>query len=248
MKKILEICVNGHKSAIAAERGGADRVELCAALPEGGTTPSYGEIITTLDAVSIPVNVIIRARGGDFLYSKSEIKAMKWDISLCQDLGANGVVVGALNTQGEVDMEAMRSLMESAEGLSVTFHRAFDMCKDPFKALDQIIELGCDRVLTSGQQATAEAGIPLLKELVEYANGRIIIMPGCGVNRENISHIAEETKAEEFHLSAKSSYPSLMQFRNPNVSMGGAVVIDEYAHVVSSSDIIKGIVGDGLEE
>ena len=152
-KRILEICANSAESCIEAEKGGASRVELCAAIPEGGTTPSYGEIKVAQESVQIPINVIIRPRGGDFLYSENELKAMLYDIALCKQLGVHGVVIGCLTAEGEVDKVMLKQLMDAAKPeLSVTFHRAFDVCKDPFKALEEIIEAGCDRILPSGQQ------------------------------------------------------------------------------------------------
>ena len=186
----IEICANSVESAIEAQRGGAYRVELCAGIPEGGTTPSYGEIKMARELLSIRLHVIIRPRGGDFLYTPLEQSIMLHDIDMARQLGADGVVFGCLTPDGDIDLPLMERLMKASEGMSVTFHRAFDMCRNPRKALEKIIALGCDRILTSGQQATAEKGISLLKELNVQADGRIIIMPGCGVNSDNIRKIA----------------------------------------------------------
>ena len=177
--RIIEICANSAQSCVEAEAGGAKRVELCAGIPEGGTTPSYGEIRTAQALTSsIDINVIIRPRGGDFLYTPAEIQSMLLDIELCKQLKVHGVVFGCLTKDGDIDVPLMRRLIETAKPLSVTCHRAFDVCRDPFAALEQLIELGCDRILTSGQQSDAVKGIPLIAELVKRAAGRIIIMPG----------------------------------------------------------------------
>ena len=195
--RIIEICANSAQSCVEAEAGGAKRVELCAGIPEGGTTPSYGEIRTAQALTSsIDINVIIRPRGGDFLYTPAEIQSMLLDIELCKQLKVHGVVFGCLTKDGDIDVPLMRRLIETAKPLSVTCHRAFDVCRDPFAALEQLIELGCDRILTSGQQSDAVKGIPLIAELVKRAAGRIIIMPGCGVRENNIARIEAENRGE----------------------------------------------------
>ena len=231
MKKYqFEVCANSVESSLAAQAGGADRVELCAGIPEGGTTPSYGEISTARDMLTTTrLHVIIRPRGGDFLYSPIEVRTMLKDIEMARQLGADGVVFGCLTANGEIDLPVMQELMKASQGLSVTFHRAFDVCHDPEKALEQIIELGCNRILTSGQQATAELGIPLLKALQTQASGRIILLAGCGVNEKNIARI------QEFHFSARESIKSDMKYKNESVSMGGTVHIDEYERNVTTA-------------
>lgn len=239
----FEICANSVESCIAAQKGGAHRVELCAGIPEGGTTPSYGEIAMAREVLTTTrLHVIIRPRGGDFLYSPIEVKTMLKDIEVARQLGANGVVFGCLTAEGEIDLPIMRELMKASEGLSVTFHRAFDVCRDAKKALEQIIELGCNRILTSGQQPTAELGIPLLKELQEQASGRIILLAGCGVNEKNISRIAQETGIQEFHFSARESIKSGMNYKNESVSMGGTVLINEYERNVTSAERVKATI------
>lgn len=239
----FEVCANSVESCVEAQRGGADRVELCAGIPEGGTTPSYGDIVMARKLlITTKLHVIIRPRGGDFLYSDLEREIMLEDVRMARRLGVDGVVFGALTADGDIDMDFMRQLMAESEGMSVTFHRAFDVCRNPFVALEQIIELGCDRILTSGQMPKAEEGVDLLKQLVEKAGDRIIIMPGCGVNAGNIAKIAQITGAKEFHFSARSKHESGMQFRKSRVSMGGSVMIDEYSRDVTDELIVKDII------
>ena len=216
----FEICANSVASCRAAQEGGADRVELCAGIPEGGTTPSYGMIKSARESISIALNVIIRPRGGDFLYTDEEIREMVYDIHMAKESGADGLVFGCLTPDGDVDMDAMRILMEAAGDTPVTFHRAFDHSCNPLKALEDIISLGCARILTSGCRPTALEGAQLLAELVKQAGDRIIIMPGCGVKESNIAEIARLSGAREFHFSAREPIESGMIFRNPEVAMG----------------------------
>jgi copper homeostasis protein len=198
----LEVCCGDLQSVRAAIEGGAHRVELCEALELDGLTPSEAMMESAI-GMGIPVQVLIRVREGDFVYNKDEICKMRNDIQLARKLGAAGVVIGALMPDGSIDEEAIRCMMDEAEGLSVTFHRAFDVCRKPEEALEKIISLGCHRLLTSGQATTAEQGIPMLKKLIEQADGRIIIMPGAGVNPQNASRILEETGALEIHGSLR---------------------------------------------
>ena len=238
----FEICANGVESCIAAQEGGADRVELCAGIPEGGTTPSYGEIKTARRVLTTTrLHVIIRPRGGDFLYSPLELERMAADIDIARELGADGVVFGCLRPDGNLDTEANAMLMEHAKGLSVTFHRAFDRCNNPYKALDQLIELGIDRVLTSGQQPTAEQGIPLLKELQEQANGKITILAGCGVNENNIRKIQEQSGVSEFHFSARTPVKSRMEYINSDVYMGDSGA-DESTLMYTSAERVRATI------
>ncbi|MDR1525923.1 MAG: copper homeostasis protein CutC [Tannerella sp.] len=232
MGRIIEICANSAQSCVEAEAGGARRVELCAGIPEGGTTPSYGEILTAQAlTLGIDINVIIRPRGGDFLYMQAEVQSMLYDIEMAKRLEVHGVVFGCLTKQGDIDVPLMRRLMDAARPLSVTCHRAFDVCRNPFVALEQLIELGCDRILTSGQQPDAVRGIPLIRELVQRAGRRIVIMPGCGVREDNIDRIEVETGAKEFHTSARSVMHSGMEYRNENVPMGSSAVTSEFETV-----------------
>ena len=268
----FEVCANSVESCIAAQQGGADRVELCSSIPEGGTTPSYGEIRQARRVLdegaarglkATRLHVIIRPRGGDFLYTELELQRMLDDIRICRELGADGVVFGCIRPDGTLDTEANARLLEAARqkptpqtptpspsrgegssntlfhqdiaseaiqaplpsggaggGCSITFHRAFDRCANPTAALEELIRQGFDRVLTSGQQPTAEQGIPLLRQLHQQAAGRIIILAGCGVNEQNIRRIHDETGVSEFHFSAREPLRSQMLFSNPDVYMG----------------------------
>lgn len=236
----MEICAGSVESAIAARDGGAQRIELCAALEIGGVTPSAGVITEARKVEGLVLNVIIRPRGGDFLYNGYEVACMEKDICTCKRLGADGVVIGALTAEGDIDTATCKRLIAAADGMSITFHRAFDMCRKPKEALEQLISLGCHRVLTSGQAATAEAGIPLLKELVQQAGERIIIMPGCGVNSGNAANILHATGAGEIHASARKSVGSGMIFRHRGVSMGNPDS-DEYARKETDADEVRAI-------
>lgn len=217
----FEICANGVESCLAAQEGGADRVELCAGIPEGGTTPSYGEILIARKLLKTTrLHVIIRPRGGDFVYTSLELERMAADIDMARQLGCDGVVLGCLTADGDIDREANALLLSRAEGMSVTFHRAFDRCRQPMEALEDIIGMGFDRILTSGQQPNAEQGIPLLRELQQRAGDRIVIMAGCGVNEQNIVRIQQETGIKEFHFSARESVPGHSCYFNPAIYMG----------------------------
>lgn len=229
----FEICANSTASCIAAQKGGADRVELCAGIPEGGTTPSYGMIRNARESISIGLNVIIRPRGGDFLYSESEITEMLHDIRMAKEAGADGLVFGCLLPDGTVDKKNMSRLMETAGDTPVTFHRAFDHSSDPLQALEDIIEAGCARILTSGCRPCALEGTDMLSRLVEKAGDRIIIMPGCGIREGNIAEIARLSGAREFHFSARESVESGMVFRNPEVAMGNED--DPYGYSVTTA-------------
>ena len=200
--KCLEVCCGDLLSVRAAKEGGAHRIELCTALDADCLTPS-AEMMKSAISMGIPVQVLIRPREGDFVYNEKEVECMLSDIRLAKQIGANGVVIGALKSDGSIDEETVRRLVSEAEGLSITFHRAFDVCSDPLKALEQIIALGCHRLLTSGQAPTAEQGIPLIKKLVELSAGRLIIMPGAGVSPVNAPRILSETGAHEIHGSLR---------------------------------------------
>lgn len=207
MRKI-EICCSSLEEVLQAERAGAYRVELCSAIALGGLTPSYGVISSVVESVkTIKVNVLIRVREGGFCYNEEEIDAMCRDIEFCRKAGVDGVVIGALTAQGDIDMKACGKMIEAAQGMSITFHRAFDVCSNCEKALEDIISLGCDRLLTSGMEQDAEQGAKHIAELVEQAKGRIIIMPGAGIRPNNIAWIEEMTAATEFHSTAATNIP-----------------------------------------
>ena len=201
--RIIEVCCSSLGEAREAAAGGARRIELCSAITCGGVTPSHGTIEAIAQAnLNIDINVLIRPREGGFCFTEDEITTMCRDIEFCRKTGVHGVVIGALTHDGEIDIEACKRMIEAAGELSITFHRAFDVCRDPHKALEQIISLGCDRLLTSGQKPSAELGTELLAELVKQAAERIIIMPGAGINPQNIALIEQTTAATEFHSTA----------------------------------------------
>ena len=215
MSHIIEIATSDFETTRSAAEGGADRIELCANLAEGGTTPSYGTIYQCREELDVLIYPIIRPRGGDFLYTENEYECMLHDLKLCKQLGCDGVVIGLLNADGTVDIKRTAALIEIAYPMGVTFHRAFDRCKDPFEAMEQLIELGCERILTSGQRPTAPEGIEMIAELNRVADHRIIIMPGSGVRKENIKMLAERTGCTEFHSSLRGKTNSRMEFIHP---------------------------------
>ncbi len=215
MKYIIEIATSDFTTTKSAVEGGAHRIELCANLYEGGTTPSYGTIKQCREAFEISLYPIIRPRGGDFLYSDEEFSIMLQEIKLCKQLGCDGIVTGILHIDGTIDVKRMSLLLAAAYPLGVTFHRAFDRCKEPFEALEQLIETGCERILTSGQQPSVVDGVELVAELQRKADERIIIMPGSGVRKENIKMLAEKTGCVEFHSSLRGKKSSKMEFMHP---------------------------------
>lgn len=205
----FEVCANSVESCLAAQAGGADRVELCAGIPEGGTTPSYGEIVTARRLLhATRLHVIIRPRGGNFVYSDLEAERMLADIEQCRRLGVDGVVLGCLTPQGDVDEERLRPLVAAARGMSLTFHRAFDRCAHPAEALETIIGLGFNRLLTSGTAPTAPQGAALLRQLHVQARGRIALMAGSGVNEDNIAALYAATGIRQYHFSARRPEPA----------------------------------------
>lgn len=239
---LIEVCVDSVESALAAEKGGAGRVELCCALLEGGLTPSEGVIALAREKLSLDLNVIIRPRGGDFLYTDSEHEVMLRDIDAAKRLGADGVVLGVLTADGEVDVARTRALVERARPLSVTFHRAFDMSRDPYASLEILVGLGIDRLLTSGQEESVMAGLDLLRELVVRADDRIVIVPGGNIHEKNVEKIAKQTGARELHVTGFVDVDGGMRFRNPRVYMGGLLRPPEYTRAVTSPDKIATIV------
>lgn len=216
-----EVVVYNIESALKAQEGGADRIELCDNPAEGGTTPSPGVVEVVRQNVSLDVYVMIRPRGGDFCYSRYEFHAMKRDIFQFQKLGVDGFVFGILKPDGTLDKERCRELIEKAKPLKCTCHRAFDMTRDPFEALDDCVEVGFERILTAGQMPKAPAGLDLIKQLVESAGDRIKIMPGSGVNEETVKTVVSKTGAKEIHFSATSDRQSQMTFRNESIAAMG---------------------------
>ncbi|TCD00662.1 copper homeostasis protein CutC [Pedobacter frigidisoli] len=237
---ILEVCANGYESALAAQIGGAKRVELCDNLAEGGTTPSFGQIALAKKNLTIEVWPIIRPRGGDFLYSAIEFNLMKEDIKICKSLNCDGIVIGILQFDGSIDKTRCVELIELAKPLPVAFHRAFDMSNNMEKALEDLIELGIIRVLSSGGANSAIDGVETLAKLVKQANGRISMMPGAGINENNVQELIDKTGAKEFHASAKSFVASKMAFRNIESKMGSFE--DEYQYELTSIEKVKALV------
>lgn len=226
LKYSIEIATNDYESTKAAVAGGADRIELCMALSEGGLTPSLGLIRQCRTDFDVALFPIIRPRSGDFLYSNKEFNIIKQDALFCKETGCDGVVVGFLNSDGTVNKAWVSEIVETVYPLEVTFHRAFDRCRDPFEALEAIIEGGCQRILTSGLQPTAPQGMDLIRQMVAKAEDRIVIMPGSGVRADNIKLLAEKTGAVEFHSSLKTAAESGMQYRQPAF----AASAESYAH------------------
>ena len=237
----FEIAVDSLESALIAQDCGADRIELCADLGIGGITPSHGMIQLATERLQIPIHVIIRPRRGDFLYTDAEFEAMRRDIEMAKSAGVQGVVIGILQSDGGIDTRRTRELIAVARPLSITFHRAFDMCRDPREALAELIDIGVDTLLTSGQEATAETGSPLIAELVARAAGKIDIMPGAGINAGNIGHIAEATGARSFHFSAREVVDGPMSYRNPRLTMGGEIS-EEYERNYASAEQIRRLI------
>jgi copper homeostasis protein len=238
----LEICVDSVESAINAQIAGADRVEFCDNLLEGGTTPGYGAIVSARSNLDIGLHVIIRPRGGDFLYSDIEFDIMRRDIEICGENGVDGIVVGILQTGGNIDIERTAKLIEFAYPMSATFHRAFDMCSDPVQGLEDVIDTGCARLLTSGLKNKAQDGIELIRQLAIQAGERIIIMPGGGIDETNVALIITATKVKEIHLRGRKTIDSEMIFRRQGIYMGGVSGIPEFTSKVADPERIKSIV------
>ncbi len=249
MSLVVEICADSVGSAIVAEASGAGRIELCSALSEGGVTPSAGLIEAVRSNTGIKVNVLIRPRSGDFLYSDSEFSVMRRDIEIAGESGADGIVTGILNRDGTIDIERTALLAEYASPMSLTFHRAFDLCRDARKGLEDVIATGAERILTSGQAKSAIEGAPLIRSMIGWAAGRIIIMPGGGIDEYNIGLLATGTGAMEYHLSGRRQRESLMTFRRKGIYMGDPRLQSEYTlksadteRITSVIMILKGIV------
>lgn len=243
-----EVVVYNIESALNAQKGGADRVELCDNPGGGGTTPASGTIGVLRDALSIDLFVMIRPREGDFCYSALEFEAMKRDIKHSKELGADGVVFGILSPDGTIDEQRNKELIELARPLQVTCHRAFDMTRDPIEALESCIEAGFDRILTSGQKAQAQQGIPLISQLVQEGSDCISIMAGCGVNEETVEEIIEKTGVEEIHLAAETTRPSQMDYKNGHIAAMGSTTGKEYVVDITSEMRVRKIHQKALQK
>ncbi len=238
---LVEACANSLTSALAAQAGGAARVELCAALIEGGVTPSAAVIELARQQLNIRLHVLIRPRGGDFCYDDTEVAVMTRDIEFCRSVGVDGVVIGMLAPDGSVDVERTRALVAAARPMQVTFHRAFDMAADADRALDDVLALGVERLLTSGQRGSAFEGRGLIAELVRRAGARLIVMPGAGIHEGNVRELVEATGVREVHLSGQSKIASRMIYRNPHVFMG-VPGLPEYEIGVTDAGKIRRVV------
>jgi copper homeostasis protein len=236
---LIEICVEGIDGLAAAQAGGADRVELCASLLEGGLTPSMGVVKQAVAVSMIPFYVIIRPRGGDFLYSELEFLTMLDDVRSCRELGVSGVVIGCLTADGRIDESRMGELVEAARPMKVTCHRAFDMTRDPEEAIEALVRCGVDRVLTSGQRDSALEGIDVLKRMHDAARGRILIMACGGLDESNIAEVLHRSEADELHFKALLTRPSGMKFRNPSVGMGDTSLEREFEVTVTDTNAVR---------
>lgn len=239
---LVEACVESVESAVAAAAGGADRVELCDDLVEGGTTPSAGSIRLARERLDIGICVMIRPRGGDFLYTDLEFEIMRDDIAVAKRLGADGIVLGLLRADGRIDRERTARLLDDAAPLPVTFHRAFDVSRDPMESLEILVGLGVRRVLTSGQKASAVEGVDLIRSLVDTAGDRITILAGGGITADNAVRIVTATGVREVHVYAPGRYPSPMEYRNDAVPMGMAYRPEEYVRTVTDPERIRAVV------
>ncbi|MDR3339627.1 MAG: copper homeostasis protein CutC [Candidatus Symbiothrix sp.] len=239
-KILLEVCVDSLENALIAQLAGADRIEFCANLPEGGTTPSFAQIRMARERLQIGLHVLIRPRGGDFLYNERERELMQSDIRFCGETGCDGVVIGMLNRDGTVDAEHCAELVEIARsyGMALTFHRAFDRSADLFRAMEAIIDLGCERILTSGGCDTAPEGAEVIRQLIKKADGRIIIMPGAGITPENADEFIWKTALTEMHGTFRSRVASKMQYRNLRLSH----LQDEYSLLTTDAEKIETIL------
>jgi copper homeostasis protein len=242
VKPVIELCVEGVDGAVAAQQGGADRVELCASLMEGGITPSLGTLRATMAAVGLPIHIMVRPRGGDFLYSEREFASMLDDVAIFRDEGVAGVVFGCLTADGRVDATRTAALVARARPASTTFHRAFDMAEDPEAALEALIRCGVDRVLTSGQAPDAVAGTAELARLVRQAGGRIIVL-GCGGFRaDTIGKVRRAAGLAELHFSAPLEMASGMQYRKDDLAMGSAPLEREFMQVGTDPELVRTII------
>lgn len=246
---LVEACVDTVGSAAAAEAGGAGRVELCADLLEGGTTPSPGTITLARERLGIPLFVLVRARAGDFLYDRDEVEAMRRDVAFARAAGADGVVVGALTADGRVDAAVTRTLLDAARPMAVTFHRAFDVARDQDEALDALLALGVDRVLSAGGAPDARTGAPRLAALVRRAGGRLGVLAGGGIRAEHVAALVAATGVREVHVRGAAPVGSAMRHRRPDVAFRRPPPADEYARLETSAAevarVVRACAGEG---
>lgn len=242
----LEICADSVESALAAQRGGAHRIELCSGLIEGGTTPSSGLISTVRSRLSIPIWVMVRPRNGDFCYGPDDFETMEQDVLTAKQLGAEGVVFGILNEDGQIDLERTRRLVNLARPLKTTFHRAFDMSRDLGEALEAGVAAGVDRILTSGGEQRVEDGLPVVKALATRAAGRVVIMAGGGITESNAHHVIAATGVREVHASAAALVASSMRHRNEKIAMG-ALKGREYLRSVVVEEKVRRLVEAAMD-
>jgi copper homeostasis protein len=242
MSLVFEVCVDSAEAAVAAQEGGAHRVELCSDLLEGGLTPSHGTLAVARRYLHIGIMAMVRPRGGDFCYTDTEFAVMREDLLAAKNLGATGVVFGLLSPNGTIDRERTAELIALARPLPVTFHRAFDVSRDPFESLEVLIALGVDRVLTSGQEPSVLEGLDLIVKLVDRAAGRIIIMPGGGITERTVGRISPVCGATELHFASLEPREGRMSYRNPRVFMGGTLRPPEYAQDVTRAESVAAII------
>jgi copper homeostasis protein len=243
----VEVCVDNIESLQTAINAGAHRIELCSSLLLGGITPTFGLTSFSVKQTHIPIYAMVRPRSGDFLFSRDEIAMMTEEIQHLKAIGVNGIVIGALTQDAKIDQQAIKQWVNAANGIGITFHRAFDLVQDPTTSLETLIDLGCQRVLTSGLHATAISGITCIKALIQQANDRISIMPGCGINQMNAKHIIQSTGATEIHLSGKTSRPSRMQYFEHTASMGADSTQDQFINVTDFHvihDVVRQLNGN----
>lgn len=242
MSILIEICADSVESAVIAQEAGADRIELCSSLGEGGITPSYGTIASARNNLSINLNVLIRPRGGDFLYSDEEFDIIRRDIEICGELGVDGIVTGILRPGGTIDTDRTSRLVEIAYPMKVTFHRAFDMCSDPVDGLEDVIATGAVRLLTSGLKKRAADGMEIIRQMIIQAGDRLTIMPGGGIDEDNVVRLVETTGAKEVHLTGREEVESDMIFRRKEITLGSGIPSSEFIRKVASFKKIHNIV------
>lgn len=241
-KTLVEICCGSIDDAIEAERGGANRVELCSALFLGGLTPSLGTVMEARSRLKIPILAMVRPRGGGFCYSEAEFATMERDTALAIEQGAEGVVFGILNPDGTIDLQRCARLNKIAGARQTVFHRAFDVTPDPFEALEQLVDLGITRILTSGQEDSVLEGLELIKELIDHAGNRIEVLPGGGIKPHHVGHVVQATGCKQIHLTAFKTQRDASTLARPSVTFGGALYPREDEYVVTDRDVVRGIV------